>query len=333
MFRALFEAHGAVQSLRFRSIATENALPKRVAFITGKVHKERPSCNSYVVMADAESAQRAAAALNGHLFGGRHLRVDIAGGGDARLPTKKSVFLGNLPLNVSDESLWGMFEACGPVAYVRVIRDRETGLGKGFGYVAFRERAAVELALQLNGSDCEGRPIRIKKCAKAGYQQAKKAFADKQQQRKEREKQGEQKRESRTARQSGAPRNTKASQRTDTEDRAGKGAPRASRPKGQPETGPRRAPGASLPLRRAAPVAAQPKWEARRRDDPSDKDKHPAQLRMERKMKRSAGPSTASAGKAKAVPSKKPRIAAKATPRPAPRSTQKAARPKKAGSK
>ncbi|PJF19362.1 hypothetical protein PSACC_00877 [Paramicrosporidium saccamoebae] len=178
-FKTLFGVHGTVESIRFRSLVGEKAMPKRVAYITGKTIEGRASCNAFVVMADAESAVKAGEALNGTLFEGHHLRVDVAANSDQKPATKKSVFIGNLPLAVSDESLWKVFESCGPISYVRVIRDKETGLGKGFGYVAFKEKAAVELAVQLNGSICEGRPLRVSKCAKPGYQQVKKARYEK----------------------------------------------------------------------------------------------------------------------------------------------------------
>ena len=42
--------------------------------------------------------------------------------------------------DVAELSLRQHFEDCGPVEAVRLIRDRETGMGKGFGYVLFEVR-------------------------------------------------------------------------------------------------------------------------------------------------------------------------------------------------
>ncbi len=47
-----------------------------------------------------------------------------------------------------------------------MIRDRDTGLGKGFGYVNFLDKASVELALKKDGDDFNNRPLRISRCVK-----------------------------------------------------------------------------------------------------------------------------------------------------------------------
>lgn len=39
---------------------------------------------------------------------------------------------------VQDDDLWGIFEDCGTIENVRVIRDEQTGIGKGFGYINFK---------------------------------------------------------------------------------------------------------------------------------------------------------------------------------------------------
>lgn len=205
--RALIEAVVPVESMRFRSLVEAKPTGgKRIAFITGQLNAKVETCNAYVVLKDVAFAKTVISTLNGVIFEGYRLRVDHArvpassdgpaidkgktkenlkanssqsSKDEEKLPTKKSIFLGNLPLSVSDEVIWEAFEGCGKIQYVRIIRDRISGLGKGFGYVCFAERSSVELAIQLNGSDISGRPVRISKCAKPGYQQAKKAFIQK----------------------------------------------------------------------------------------------------------------------------------------------------------
>lgn len=39
--------------------------------------------------------------------------------------------------DIQDESIWNAFMDCGRIEGVRVVRDRATGIGKGFGYVMF----------------------------------------------------------------------------------------------------------------------------------------------------------------------------------------------------
>lgn len=43
-----------------------------------------------------------------------------------------------------------MFEECGVVESVRIIRDKHTSVGKGFGYVLFSSKDSISLALLKN---------------------------------------------------------------------------------------------------------------------------------------------------------------------------------------
>lgn len=69
------------------------------------------------------------------------------------------------------------------VEAVRVVRDSKTRIGKGIAYVLFKSRVAALAALQLNGSECKGRQMRVgrvdnshaKVSAKGGPQGSKKA--------------------------------------------------------------------------------------------------------------------------------------------------------------
>ena len=47
---------------------------------------------------------------------------------------------------------------------MRIVRDTATGIGKGFGYVNFASEDSVEIALTLNGSELDGRKIRVTRC-------------------------------------------------------------------------------------------------------------------------------------------------------------------------
>lgn len=45
---------------------------------------------------------------------------------------------------------------------MRIIRDNQTGVGKGFGYVNFKSEDAVALALELDGTVILNREVRVK---------------------------------------------------------------------------------------------------------------------------------------------------------------------------
>lgn len=66
----------------------------------------------------------------------------------------------------------------GAVEAVRLIKDGKTNVGKGIGYVLLRNRTAVLAALQLNGSECKGRKMRVMRVkASAGGANAQKVEA------------------------------------------------------------------------------------------------------------------------------------------------------------
>ena len=51
--------------------------------------------------------------------------------------TRSTLFVGNLPFDVSDEAIWAHFQTAGRVVGVRVVRDKYTKMGRGYGYVTF----------------------------------------------------------------------------------------------------------------------------------------------------------------------------------------------------
>jgi RNA recognition motif-containing protein len=72
------------------------------------------------------------------------------------------VFVGGLPFATTDDELREAFAAHGAVASANVVRHRESGRSKAFGFVAFEhddEGKAAEKA--LNGSDFGGRTISV----------------------------------------------------------------------------------------------------------------------------------------------------------------------------
>ena len=137
--------------------------------------------NAYIVFKDQESALKAlggAGALFGEEGAQRHIRVDSCRASTAtkrgkpakrdpeepKKDTKKTVFVGNLPFTTETEKLWEFFSQAGDVTNVRIIRDRQTQVGKGFAYVAFKDRSSVSLALKLGGQPFQTRSLRITKC-------------------------------------------------------------------------------------------------------------------------------------------------------------------------
>ena len=54
------------------------------------------------------------------------------------------LYVGNLPYLTTDDELRTLFAQAGTVSSVAVIKDRDTGTSKGFGFVAMSSRAEAE---------------------------------------------------------------------------------------------------------------------------------------------------------------------------------------------
>ena len=73
----------------------------------------------------------------------------------------KSIYVGNLPFQTTEEDLEELFSAYGAVESAKVISDRETGRSRGFGFVQMDDGDADEAISKLNGEDFQGRTLRI----------------------------------------------------------------------------------------------------------------------------------------------------------------------------
>ena len=72
------------------------------------------------------------------------------------------LFVGSLAWETTDESLREAFEAHGDVTEAKVIRDRETGRSRGFGFVTFESSDAAASAVEaMNDTELDGRTIRV----------------------------------------------------------------------------------------------------------------------------------------------------------------------------
>ncbi|TFK33036.1 hypothetical protein BDQ12DRAFT_691735 [Crucibulum laeve] len=148
-----------------------------------------------------EAARLAAEKCDGTLFMERMIRVDLVGkkgvasDKSSRLvdaDAKLSVFVGNLDFASKEEDLRVFFEGLvsaergGPVGEaeeeeeeevevkkpktwvtrVRIVRDKETQLGKGFAYIQFADRECVDeiLALEEEKLKFAKRKLRVQRC-------------------------------------------------------------------------------------------------------------------------------------------------------------------------
>jgi RNA recognition motif-containing protein len=73
-----------------------------------------------------------------------------------------NIFIGNLAGDVSDDDLKQAFAVHGQVAAASVIKDRDTGQSRGFGFVEMPNAEEAKAAIAaLNGTDLKGKAVRV----------------------------------------------------------------------------------------------------------------------------------------------------------------------------
>lgn len=72
------------------------------------------------------------------------------------------LYVGNLPYEVTDDELRELFSQAGTVDSATVIRDRETGRSRGFGFVQMASAAEAEAAIRTyDGHTMGNRQLRV----------------------------------------------------------------------------------------------------------------------------------------------------------------------------
>jgi len=72
------------------------------------------------------------------------------------------LFVGNLPYDVTEAELRAHFAAIGPLSFIALPMDRDTGKPRGFAFIEFSARADAEEAMRrLNHQAFRGRPLAV----------------------------------------------------------------------------------------------------------------------------------------------------------------------------
>ena len=178
---------GVVESVRLRSVpvagtavdeAGNQNLVKKVCVNEKNFGTQKGSLNAYVVFRDRSSVGKALAA-NNRLVDAlnkkgestpRHMRVDLMK--PTLFPPARTIFLGALPHYADEEEVRAHFAAVLPggqddIENLRLVRDSETLVGKGIGYLLLKNRDAVMKALSLHGVKYRKRwELRVTTCGK-----------------------------------------------------------------------------------------------------------------------------------------------------------------------
>jgi cold-inducible RNA-binding protein len=72
------------------------------------------------------------------------------------------LFVGGLSWGTTDKELREAFEPYGSVAEAKVIKERDSGRSRGFGFVTFDNEDEATAAVEaMNESELDGRNIRV----------------------------------------------------------------------------------------------------------------------------------------------------------------------------
>lgn len=73
-----------------------------------------------------------------------------------------NIYVGNLSWGTTESDLRAVFEDFGQVDSVSIIKDRDTGRSRGFGFVEMSNDSEAQMAIEsLNGADLDGRSLKV----------------------------------------------------------------------------------------------------------------------------------------------------------------------------
>jgi RNA recognition motif-containing protein len=73
-----------------------------------------------------------------------------------------NIYVGNLPLEATEEDVKTVFSAFGQVTSATIIKDKFSGESRGFGFVEMPAKAEAEAAIAgVNGTDLKGRTLTV----------------------------------------------------------------------------------------------------------------------------------------------------------------------------
>ncbi len=74
----------------------------------------------------------------------------------------QNIFVGNLSTDTSEETLSGIFQAFGQVLSVTIVKDRDAGTSRGFGFIQMSSDAEAQAAIAgVNGTLIDGQAVNV----------------------------------------------------------------------------------------------------------------------------------------------------------------------------
>ncbi|PRP84695.1 nucleolar protein 12-like [Planoprotostelium fungivorum] len=159
--KGALKTFGPIETARIRSGGVGDVkLSQKVNAKKGSL-SDRGFVNAYIVYKDVTSANNAYFAKTID-FNGHELSIDLSG--KRRYEHDKTVFIGNISYDCTEKEIRQHFDTCGKISHVRIVRDKQSGSGQGFGYVSFDDESGVLLALNMDGLELKDRKLRIQSC-------------------------------------------------------------------------------------------------------------------------------------------------------------------------
>ncbi len=85
----------------------------------------------------------------------------VSGNTTASGPTV-TLYVGNLPYKANEDAVKALFQKYGGVINVRLMKDRQTGRRRGFGFVEVAAKDSEKMTRALNEFEYEGRTLKVR---------------------------------------------------------------------------------------------------------------------------------------------------------------------------
>jgi splicing factor 3B subunit 4 len=117
----------------------------------------------FVEYRSEEDAEYAMKIMNMIKVYGKAIKLNKASADKKQSDIGANVFVGNLDADVDEKLLYDTFSAFGGILQVpKIMRDADTGMSKGYGFVSFDSFEASDLAIEcMNGQYLANRPISV----------------------------------------------------------------------------------------------------------------------------------------------------------------------------
>lgn len=73
-----------------------------------------------------------------------------------------TLYVGNLPYKANEDAVKVLFQKFGQVHNVRLMKDRQTGRRRGFGFVEVSANDSAKMTKSLNEFEYEGRTLKVR---------------------------------------------------------------------------------------------------------------------------------------------------------------------------